>query len=469
MNRSYTQEVVRFIADFKADFPSTVVAQGKLLVLDTVGCAIGGYCTAAGAQIVEMAKRYRFPSESSLICDGEKVCPEFAAWANSSMANVLDMDDVFAGTFHQANCLVPTAFAVGESRGLSGKDVLDAIILGFEVGSRIGLHAWPTQAKCKTYFPSTWQVFCAVAVTGRLLGLDIEELYHAFGLAGTVAPVPINMHKFVQRPMGFSKNVFGWTTLTGIFWTLVARTGARGAPDILDGDAGFWSIMGSDDRNFEKLTEGLGQRFNILDTKFKPYPFCTWGHTTLDAFSSVIAENHIRAEHIEYVRVLTLRLALENLSNPKVETIYDSQFSLPHAISMIAMGKRPGPDWMCEESLYGSPLTKSIASKVTVEHDPKADKVFHEENGLAIPSTVEVRTKDGRKFEGYAKYSKGTPKNPFTPEEIKEKFRMLAVKFSPERVDEIIHAVDNMDKLSNVSTLIRLLTIRGDEKACKRN
>lgn len=462
MKRSYTKEVVRFIADFAPnDLPASVVTQAKLLVLDTLGCAIGGYCTTAGAQIVEMAKRYRLPSESSLICDGEKVCPEFAAWANSSMANVLDMDDVFAGTFHQANSLVPTAFAIGELKELPGKDLLHAIIIGFEVGSRIGLHAWPSPAKAKTYFPSTWQVFCAATVAGRLLGLKEEELYHAFGLAGTVPPVPINMHKFVERPMGFSKNVFGWTTLTGIFWTLMAQKGATGTPDILDGDDGFWSIMGSDNRNFEKLLDGLGQEFNILDTKFKPYPFCTWGHTSLDAFSAVIAENHIDAERIKSVRVRTLRQAFENLSNPRVETMYDSQFSLPHAISMIALGKKPGPEWMSKDSLYGETVARSIASKVTVEQDPEADRIFHEENGLAIPSTVEVTTKEGGKYEGYSKYSKGTPKNPFSPEEVKQKFKMLAGGFLDQnQVDEIINAVDGMDRISNISALTELLARR---------
>ena len=143
------------------------------------------------------------------------------AWANSSLANVLDMDDVFAGTAHQANCLIPTAFGIGETQKSSGMEVLHAIVLGFELGSRIMMYCWPSPTKARTYFPSTWQVFGAVTAAGKLLGLSQKELYHAFGLAGTVPPLPIDMQKFVERPMGFSKNVFGWTTFTGIFWTLI--------------------------------------------------------------------------------------------------------------------------------------------------------------------------------------------------------------------------------------------------------
>jgi 2-methylcitrate dehydratase PrpD len=455
----YTEDLVQFIVDHKKEtLPESVIEQAKLLILDTIGCGIGGYCTDLGKEVASMAKKYHSPGESSLIGDGSKVCAEFACWANSSLANILDMDDVFAGTAHQGNCLIPTALGIGEAQNSSGLEVLHAIVLGFEVGSRIGLHAWPSPAKARTYFPSTWQVFNAVTVTGKLLGLGQKELYHAFGLAGTVPPVPIDMQKFVQRPMGFAKNVFGWTTLTGVFWTLMAQKGAEGTPDILDGDAGFWTIMGSDEHDFEKLVEGLDDKFNIMDTKFKPYPLCTWGHTSVDAAKKILEENNIDAGNIESVNVKTLKRAVDFLSNPKMGTIFDAQFSLPHAISMLALRKKPGPEWMSQENIFNNPEAKAVAAKVTMEVDALAEQVFFEENGLAIPSQVEIKTVHGRAYQETIKYSKGTPNNPFTAEEIEDKFKALASSlFNEKRIDNIIATTNALEDLEDISELVGLL------------
>ena len=344
-----TEKLVNYIVNAeKKSLPKDVIEHTKTFILDTIGCAIGGYCTKPGKEIVAQAREFRGADEASLLGDGSTVSLPFACWANSTLANLLDMDDVFAGTAHQANCLVSTAFGIGEAKKSSGLDVLHAIVLGFEVGSRIMMYCWPSPARARTYFPSTWQVFDAVIVAGKLLGLGQTELYHAFGLAGTVPPVPIDMQKFVERPMGLAKNVFGWTTFTGVFWTLMAQKGTKGAAHILDGDAGFWAIMGSDQHDFEKLLEGLGEHYNIMDTKFKPYPLCTWGHTSLDAVEKIFEENHISAQNIASVSVKTLGRAVDFLASPKMESMYDAQFSLPHAVAMLALGKKPGPEWMSE-------------------------------------------------------------------------------------------------------------------------
>jgi len=456
---TYTERIIDFIVKSKKDsIPKDVIEHTKIFILDTIGCAIGGYCTSPGRQIVTLAKEFMGAGEASVFGDGSKVSAPFACWANSSLANILDMDDVFAGTAHQANCLIPTAFGIGEMRKSSGLEVLHAIVLGFEVGSRIGLHAWPSPAKARTYFPSTWQVFGAVTVAGKLLGLGQKELYHAFGLAGTVPPLPIDMQKFVERPMGFAKNVFGWTTFTGVFWTLMAQKGSEGTPHILDGDAGFWIIMGSDQHNFEKLVQGFGEQYNIMDTKFKPYPLCTWGHTSVDAAKKIFEENNIDAKDLESVKVKTLKRAVDFLSNQEMETIYDAQFSFPHAISMVALRKKPGPEWMSEENMFHNQEAKAVAAKVTMEVDPSAEQLFFEEKGLAIPSDVEVITGDGRIFQENTKYSKGTPNNPFTVEELKDKFKTLTSSvFSEKRNSEIIKTVESLDELDDISDLTELL------------
>jgi len=456
---TYTEKVINYIINSKAEsLPREVVEHTKILILDTIGCAIGGYCTKLGKQIADFATTFKGTAEATVVADGRKASLPLTCWANSSLANILDMDDVFAGTAHQANCLIPTGLAVGESRRSSGLEVIHSIILGFEIGSRIGLYAWPSPAKARTYFPSTWQVFDAVTVTGKLLGLNERQLYDAFGLAGTVAPLPIDMQKFVERPMGFSKNPFGWTTFTGVFWTLMAEKGIEGTAHILDGEAGFWAIMGSDRCIFEKLVSDLGEKYYILETKFKPYPLCTWGHSSLDAFKKIIEENKINPFDIELIKIKTIKRAVDFLSNPKIETIFDAQFSLPHGISMLALSKKPGPEWMSEENIIHNNEAKLIANKVIMEVDPEAEKIFFEERGLAIPSIVEVETSKGKIYREKVMYSKGSPNNPFSAEEIKEKFRILASSiYGDKKVLNIIELVQSLDELKDISQLVNLL------------
>jgi len=456
---SETHKLVDAVVKFnKEAIPAQVIEHTKIFVLDNLGCAIGGYATKAGKQIAGQAKLFRGAGEASIMGDGSLVSAPFACWANSSISNVLDMDDVYAGTAHQANCLVPTAFGIGQAMNKSGLEVLRAIVVGFEVGSRIMMYCWPSPSKARTYFPSTWQVFDAATVTGILLGLGAEELYHAYGLAGTTPPLPIDMQKFVERPMGFSKNVFGWTTFTGIFWTLMAKQGAEGTADIFDGEAGFWKIMGSDFCDFGKLLENLGKKYNILDTKYKPYPLCTWGHTSVDAFESIVRGNGIDAGRIASVNVKTIKRAVDYLSDIRMNTLYDAQFSLPHAISMVALGKEPGPEWMKEENIFGNPEARSIAEKVRMHVDPDAEQVFNDQKGLAIPSTVEVRTIDGVTYQENVEFSKGTPNNPFSVDELKDKFRTLASSLMDQnRIEEIIKTVDSLDSCSAISDLIALL------------
>jgi len=125
---------------------------------------------------------------------------------------------------------------------------------------------------------------------------------------------------------------------------------------------------------------------------------------------------------------------------------------------MMALRKIPGPEWMSEKNMFHNPEAKVAAEKVVMEIDPVAEEVFYKENGLAILSHVEVEIVQDKVFREEVKYSKGTPNNPFTKEELKDKFRTLASSlFSEKRINQIIETVDNLDELDNISMLIKLL------------
>jgi 2-methylcitrate dehydratase PrpD len=185
----------------------------------------------------------------------------------------------------------------------------------------------------------------------------------------------------------------------------------------------------------------------------RPQPFAYGAGDRL-----ISEENNLEPGDVESVTVRTLKRAVDFLSDTHMETIYDAQFSFPHTVAMVALGKKPGPEWMSEENLFRNPEAKALASRVKMEVDPLAEQVFFEESGLAIPTLVEVTTTKGRTYTEEIKYSKGTPNNPFTLEELKDKFRTLASSLSrEERIEKIIDTVERLEELADISHLTGLL------------
>ena len=149
--------------------------------------------------------------------------------------------------------------------------------------------------------------------------------------------------------------------------------------------------MGSDRHDFEKLVQELSEKYDIMDTKFKPYSLCTWGHTSVDATKKVFEENDIYAKDVESVRVKSLKRAVDFLVSPAMETICNAKFSLPHEVSMFALRKKPGLEWMSKENMFHNPEAKAVAEKVTLEVGTSAEQIPFEENGLAIPFTAVIK------------------------------------------------------------------------------
>ena len=124
---------------------------------------------------------------------------------------------------------------------------------------------------------------------------------------------------------------------------------------------------------------------------------------------------------------------------------------------MLALRKMPH-EWMSEENIFRNQEAQAVVQKVVLEVDPVAERIFSEEKGLAIPSAVEVQMNDGKIFQETVKYSKGTPKNPFTTQELRDKFRILAsALFSEQRISAIMETVESLERVNDICDLTVLL------------
>jgi len=412
-----TKSLARFTAETEFDgLPDRVIVEAKRVILDTIGCALAGYTHDLGRISVSYVRDLGGKPESTIIGCGEKTSCLNAAYANARMANALDYDDTFVLVGHIACTAVPASLAVAERVKATGKDLIEAVVLGWEIGARIGFSMGPPfivkENRLKGYLPSysitPHEVFAAVASATKLLELDEGQTAHAFGIAGANSPIPSS------APWGAAINDLplykhldaGWNAMTGIAGALLAQKGITGYSTILDGDRGYWRMYGYPLCDFDALTTRLGEEWHIRNVMFKPWPCCRYIHHVLTAFSKMVQENDLKPEEITKVVVLNHHpgtLPKFRVTNPR--GAIGSQFSIPHAIAMIVFGITPGPRWHSPD-VVNDPEVLKLRRKVTVKLHPKA---FDLSNIKKRAVSVKVTLRDGKVLTESTEYAKGDP------------------------------------------------------------
>ena len=455
---SVTKRLVDYALGVKYEtIPEQVVEAAKLHILDTIGCAIAGSVTRLGKSVFHMIEESDNKLDSTIIGDGRRTSCKDAAFINGTLANALDFED--DGPGHPGSTIVPSALAVGEKVNASGRDILTAIIAAYEIDGRIGLAIRPSKERyLKVWGVGVSQAFGSTVAAGSLLGLNRHEMLNAFGIAGASSPLPSAMKwGFDDRPLTWFKDGVAQAALSGVVGALLAKHGFLGCRNILDGEYGFWIMAGSDRCNFDIMVGGLGQKYSIMDVSFKPYSACRFTHSTLDAVSQIISEHEIEAKNIKQIVVKSIWDLTELFNDCEPKEIVDAEFSLPYTVTMVVFGIPPGPKWFYDEQMQDLNILE-FAKKIRIEMDPEADRLFHESIDGQLPSTVEVTTLDGRLIRAYVPYPSGSPNNPITLDEIKDKFRSLASYVLDDiKTEKVIGMADKLERVDNINELTKIL------------
>jgi len=484
--QNYTQSIVDFVMETNfSHLPSNVVAEAKRIILDTIGCGIGGYTLDRGKIAVDLARDLGGKPEATILVTGDKVSCANATFANGDLCSALDADETFLNSGHFAVPVLSAALAVAERVGASGRDLIIAFELGFEVNARLLLSMRAFRAKgeppaetleAAEVFGYGWICVGAAVASGKLLGLDKERMAHAIGLAGANATSP-STRKMTEAnwwPM-MKYGHYGFASFIGVVSALLAMKGYTGKRDILDGDVGLWRFSGGLEPMWDNLIEGLGEKWWILEDSIKPYPSCRYTHQALDLFYKIMEEQQIRPEEIESVtvRVGPAAFFVPQLGTPNLEldpkdptTHINSQFNMAHLISVAALGYKPGPDWHTPDTL-GDPKVRELMKKVKVELEFEAlgeilRAVKEDPTGKwkKCPTSVEVVAR-GETFDAASDYAKGDPwieDTRMSDDEVKDKFRTFSYKtLRSTKIEEIIRNVFELEKLDHVAKLTELL------------
>ena len=429
------------------------VYQAKRFLLDSVGCALGGYkqhdVVIALGVLNEIAGR----GPSTVIGTGKKIDPVSASLANALMIRCMDYNDIYwkQDPSHPSD-IFPAAMACCERAGSDGKELIVGFVLGHEFEMRLCEAAFPGIRE-RGWHHATLTAFASPIVAGRALRLNWEQIQHAIGISashhctlGAAVSGKLTMIKNTVDPMA---------TQSGVFAALLAEKGYTGPEHVLDGKEGLVHCLGPEWK-LNLLTDGLGESWRITQCGMKFFPTEALTHAPISAVLDLVKENDLHPDQVEKIQIRSLARAADILSDPSKydpHTKETADHSLPYVIAAALVDRQVTPAQF-EMAKIMDPKIREQLKKVEVVADPEIERVFPALQRVII----NIATKDGRTFSKQLDYPKGDPRNPLTDAEIEEKFRALAEGvLSKKAQDRLISAIWKLEKIESASKLMRLM------------
>jgi 2-methylcitrate dehydratase PrpD len=399
-----------------------------------------------------VVKDFKTPPEATVICGKFKAAAPFAAMANGVICHGIDFDDTHGEALsHTSAVIVPAALATAEVAKHSGKDFLLSFVLGYEIAVRVGMAVMPSHYE---YWHSTATngTFGAAAAAGKNYGFNEEQYINAFGFSGTQAAGLLTYLKFGDYTKSFNP---GKSAFNGIFSALMVKAGGTAPPNMIENPKGYSGAY-SKEPALQKLTRGLEggpMVWEILVNMLKPFPSLAASHTPMDVTLRLVKENDLKPENIVKIINRTYNTVKTHFSNYEPKTVMAARLSVPYCVAVCAAKRNGGLDAFHVKTI-NEPVVQETLKKVEIVADPELNKLYPEK----FPSQIEIHMKDGKVYKGEMYYAKGSAKNPFSDEELNEKFRSLALPvMDKKRVEQIIQMVTGIDSVKNISELAAVL------------
>lgn len=414
-----------FILETKwADLSVDVVKTAKLNLLDTLGIAVGGHGTRASQISRDMAVE-EFGGQIPMLFEGRTASASGAALANGMMIDSLDGHDGFNPAKGHIGCpLISALLPVAQQVNAGGQAFLTAIVVGYEVGARTSMAQHGT---CPDYHTSgSWGAVAAVAGLARLLGLDRDTTRHALGIAEYHGPRS-QMMRCIDYPT-MVKDGSGWGAMCGVSAVKLATKGFTGAPALTVEQASqYWA--------------DLGERWYILEQYYKPYPVCRWAQAPMEGVLALRARHGLTSGDVAKIEVSTFHEAVR-LATKEPKSSDEAQYStsFPCAIAMVKGGVTP--EDIADDAL-DDPEILRLSRSMEMTEDAKANEAFPE---IRL-AKVTLHLVDGRVLEGEWMEPKWDATCPPTPEELKEKYRTLAIpRLGEPRSNTIEGAIERLEE-----------------------
>lgn len=451
MSETITATMARWAAGLQFDhIGEEAVHEAKRYLLDSLGCAFGGYRQEDARIALEVLEDIAGQGPATILGTGRKVDPVSAALANALMVRVMDYNDIYwqQDPSHPSD-IIPAALACGERAAKDGRELIVGIVLGHEFEMRLCEAAFPGIRE-RGWHHATLTAFVSPIVAGRMLDLPWERIQHAVGISasrhatlGAVTAGKLTMMKNTVDPMA---------TQSGVLAALLAERGYTGPEHVIDGKEGLVHCFGPEWK-LEVLVEGLGATWRIERCGMKAFPTEALTHAPISAVLDIVRQHDLAPEQVQTVHIRSLARAADILADPSK---YDprsketADHSLPYVIAAAIVDRQVTPAQF-EPARIMDPRIREQLRKVVVVADPEIERVFPKLQRVAVT----IETTDGRKLSKELDYPKGDPRNPLSDEEIEEKFDALASPILSESARaRVKDAVWNLETQPSISDLM---------------
>ena len=459
LDNPYTGGIARFVSGLQYDaIPTEVRERIKLLMLDSLGCALYGSHLEWCRILQDTLTRVDQTRDCAVWGTNLRLSSPHAALVNGTEVQGFELDDVHrAGVLHVGAVVLPALISIAETRGhLSGRDFITAAVAGYEIGPRVGLCMGPEHIGQGWHSGATLGVFSAAAGAARGLGLDVEKTVHALGIAGTQSSglMAAQYGAMVKRMHA------GRASQSGLYGALFAENGLTGIVNVLESEYGGFctTFSRSTDRfNLDELTAGLGTTWQTMGVALKFYSCVGSNHTTLDAIRELQAQRPFGPADIDRIEVHGSQVTMDHVGwKYEPQGLTSAQLNLPFCVAT----------WLIEgdcfveqftDDIVADPARMALAEKVVVFHDEAITA-----RGAKFRHMVRVRVvlKDGATLECTKEYARGSERNFSSADDIVEKFEKLASHaFDRPQVEALRDAMLGLDKLENARTVARLLAL----------
>jgi 2-methylcitrate dehydratase PrpD len=438
----YTHALAEFVARTEPRaIPADVRREACRALLNYLGCALGGSREPALDLAVRVLQPYSGERSAAVLGRRERFDPLNASLLNGIGSHVHEYDDTLPKNYiHPSPPVGSALFAYASARPVSGRDFVQAFILGFEAESRIGNAVYPAHYDAGWHITSTTGVFGAAAAIGRLLGLTVTQMVAAFGLAATQAAGIREM--FGSMAKSFQP---GRAAQNGYTAALFAQAGFTAGERALEGPRGFAAVTAAA-YDLDKITARLGADFDLRVNTYKPYACGLVVHPTIDGCSRLRERYDIEPESIAAVRLKVAPLVLDLCNHKDLRRALQTKYSIYHAAAIGLVRGKGGLAEFTDEARTDPRLAR-VRALTTAVADPSVTE---------DQADIEVELADGTVLREFVEESLGNLQRPLSDEQLEEKFRDQAVLALPTaRVDRLIELCWRIDELDDVGELVR--------------
>jgi 2-methylcitrate dehydratase PrpD len=445
-----TAKIAEFVTELKyTSIPTAAVQTAKIAMRDCLGVALAGSKEENAKICAQIARQENAREEAAVIGQEFKTSALQAAFANGTAAHALDFDHSFTLMGQPTAPIIPAIFALGESLGASGRQLIEAYVAGYEVTGKLA-HSLRDTTHDGWHAPSTLGSFGAAAACGKLLDLNASQVEMALGIAASMASGIVANFGTMTKPLHV-----GLGARNGVLAAKLTQGGYTANPKAIESGFGFYQVFHQDTPIREQPIEELGRSYALLSDglRIKPYPCGGLTHQVIDAVLEFRAKHGLTPEMIEAVDVDVVKHTFDRIVFRVPQTGIQGKFCMPYLVARAIIDGKIGLEIFTDSAVRDQNVLK-LAERVQMNLDTNLKKT----DLGGRPCRVAIRLKNGQSYSREAQHAKGDPEFPMTEEELKEKFTECARQaLSPDAAQRALVHIEGLERLDDVRTLSEIL------------